>query len=266
MQFAASVPRNAWAEGAVRSLPVPWPSIASVMSPRGGQCVIVMAAPGVGKTMFTAQWVAQARMPTLYCSADTGPKDMSAMLASLATGHLKDDVEQRMTDSARWSQTYADAIRHSYPHLVMDFASAPRLDMVAEKAEALCDVWGEPPAVVVIDTASDIARTGEGFEGWQDTWLACRDLSRYFNATFIMNHHVKQGPAASGNVAPTQGDAMYKADQFAEIVASLHRGSANEVIFTILKHRGGKSQVPFPLKTEYERARLIDETTWNGVG
>lgn len=224
----------------------------------GGQCGVVLAAPGVGKTTFCVQWAAQSRVPCLYVSSDTGPKDLSANLASLATGHRVLDIKDRLGESDKWTQTYADAIYRAFPNLIVDFSSAPTLEKIAEMAEALCDVWGEPPRMIVIDTASDIAKVGEGFEAWQNTWLASRDMSRYFNTFIALAHHVKGGAAASGNVPPQQDDGMYKADQFAEIVLGGHRSGPNQVTWTVLKNRGGRNQVPFPLEADLGRARLLD--------
>lgn len=259
MRYAASSVRKAWSEQSVRPVPVPWPTLSRVIQPMGGQTAAVVAAPGVGKTTFALQWAAQARVPTLYASADTGPKILTANLASLATGHDSTKIKQRLAQGGDWVQTYADAIYRSFPHLITDFTSAPQLDVMAEKIEALCDVWGEPPSMVVIDTASDVARRGEGYESWeQGVWLPVRDMARWFNCLMVLCHHPKEGAASSGKVPLDMNAGQYKIHKFAEIVFGMYRSGHGQVTGQVLKNRGGRSDIPIPFNADLERARLTE--------
>ena len=222
---------------------------------------MLLAAPGVGKTTVALNWAALSGARTLYCSADTDAELMTEQLASLATGHHRETVAGRMEDNPRWLARYADAIKWKYPHLVMDFEASPNINTVAEKCEALTEVWGETPDLVVIDTASDVNRDTDDPSGWIRQWIAQRELSRFFNCTVMTCHHVKVGPAANGKVAPSQGDGLFNADRFSEIVLGLHTSGPSEITLTALKNRGGRKDVAFPLTADLEYCRVLERNT-----
>ena len=213
---------------------------------------MLIAAPGVGKTAFALNWAAWSSALTLYVSADTDPKLMTAQLAAMATGQARGLVEERLSRSRAWREAYIDAIRHKFPHLVMDFTANSRIDVVAAKAEALTEVWGETPQLIVLDTASDIEKPGSDYKAWDQTWRDIRTLTRYLNCVVLVAHHVKAGPAANGDRAPEQGDGEYKADKYAEIVLGLHRPTGNTLRVSVLKNRGGKSRFGINLHADYE--------------
>lgn len=253
MQWASSGVTSAWAKESVR-LPVPWDALGAHVRPRGGQNVVLLAAPGVGKTTVSLNWAARANLRTLYCSADTDPETATEQLASLATGHLRTTVEDRLATSATWRSWYADAVRAKYPNLVMDYSGAPRLGVIAEKMEALTEVWGACPELLVLDTASDVQRDQPGFDGWQRQWLACREMARFFGCVIVHNHHIRSGAAATGRVKPSLDDGMYKPEQFAEMILGLYTPGAGELGIAVLKNRGGRSGFVVHLRTELERA------------
>lgn len=264
MLWAAGSVNSSWRQGSVRSLPVPWPSLARVIRPRGGQQVMVLSAPGVGKTSLIVNWAALSSALTLYVSADTDQKLMSTQLACLSTGHSRQTVEQRLEHSSVWRTQYAASVREAFPNVVMDFTSSPRIQDLAAKAEALTEVWGDAPQLMVLDTASDVQKRGEDWTAWQDTWLACREFARFFNCVVMLAHHVKSGPAAGGTTAPQQNDGEYKADKFAEIVIGLHNPAGNEMVATVQKNRGGKSRIPVRLEADHEYASIREPANTKG--
>lgn len=256
MQYAASTAQREWAEGSIRQLVLPWPSLSNIVSPVGGNQMMAVAAPGVGKTAFALNMAAGIQEPVLFLSADTDPKLMGVQLSALASGDSRPVVEDRLRNSAEWRSLYSDAIRQEYPHLVMDFTPAPRLDRIEDQCVAMCEVWGEPPKLIVIDTASDVIRSGEGFQAWQEQWIAGRELSRRLNVVVFWLHHVTEGPVAGGKIPPEQNDGMYKSDQFVEVWMGLHHGEGKEMICTVQKNRGGKAKVPVTLIADHERAEI----------
>lgn len=256
MQWAATVVDRAWDEDAVRRLPVPWESVGRVVRPMGGQQIMTIAAPGVGKSTFAVNWAARSGARTLYASADTDERLMTRQLASLATGHHQDYVEARLMQSAQWRLLYGDAVRQSYPNLVFDFERTPSLDRVAARAVAMTEAWGETPELIVLDTASNLSRRSEDYAAWRELWVGVGDLARYFNSCVMVAHHVKEGAAAGGTQPPSLNDGKYGAHEFCEIVLGLHRSGGAEVTVSVLKNRGGKSQVRIPLAARYEFAAL----------
>jgi len=219
---------------------------------------MLLSAPGIGKTTFTLGWAAQGNLRTLYNSADTDQMTVSEQLSSLATGHPRDVVLQRLMRSKTWRLHYAEAVRHRFPNLIIDYSSAPRLSTVGEKLEALTEMWGALPQVVAFDTASDVVRSSDEPSGWFQQWLACRELAREFRCVVVSCHHLSKGPRSNGDVAPRLSDGMYGADRFPEIVLGFHQPNANEFVVSVLKNRGGPRGMAVRLRAELGKARFED--------
>lgn len=265
MEWAATAAQTSWGRSQARELPVPWPSLDRLLTPRGGNTIVVLAAPGVGKTAFALNWAARSGARTLYASADTDRLLMTSQLAALATGDSRTTVEDRMARSTTWRTEYAEAVKSLFPNLVVDFDSAPSIATVVAKSEALTELWGETPELVVLDTASDVAKDGDEFQGWQKLWLNVREASRYLGCVFMLLHHVSQGPAAGGQSAPKLNDGMYKADQFPEMLLGLHESATNEITVSALKNRGGRKGVAMQLIADHAHGRLDDAREPTGV-
>ena len=226
---------------------------------------MLLAAPGVGKTTLALNWAARSGARTLYCSADTDDELMFEQLASLATGHDREQIAGRL-DEGRWHSRYADAVKRRFPNLVLDF-DPPNLDVVGEKVEALTEVWGDTPQLVVLDTATDVERVNDDPSSWIKNWIEGRTLARFFNTTVMWCHHVKSGPAASGRIAPSQADGLYNADRFSEIVLGLHTPGPDEMTVTVLKNRGGRKDIAFQLAADLAHARLDERpSTGESIG
>ncbi len=250
---------SSWEEETAKPLPIPWDKLGKVIRPRGGNCAVVIAAPGIGKTTFLLNWAAKAQIPTLYLSADTSAQDITAQLGALATGHDRRQVETRLTESTIWRREYAQAILKSYPDLVLDFSPRPTMHDIRQKGLALTELWGVTPQMIVMDTASNVAMKDMSDNAeWQRVWLQAIQLARDLNAVFIFAHHVKQGLARSGRMAPEMSDALWGADQFAEFVMGLHEPEAGVRTLTVRKNRTGPKDVPVRLVADLARADLRD--------
>lgn len=262
MRWAAAATKAAWEEGHARPVDVPWEKLGKIIRPKGGNCAVVMAAPGVGKTTFMLNWAVRSGMRTLYISSDTSPHDITAQLGALATGHDRSLVEKRLMATATWRQEYAKAIYQQYPNLVLDFSPRPTMGEIQAKGEALCELWGEPPQLIVMDTASNVAMKDMSDNAeWQRVWLQSISVARYLNSFFVFAHHVKQGIARSGRVAPDLNDGLWGCDQFPEFVLALHTERTNEITCTVRKNRGGPKDVPVPLRASLPVASITDPPT-----
>lgn len=259
MRWAATATKSAWEEDSARPVPVPWEKLNSVIKPKGGNIGIVMSAPGVGKTTLLLNWAVHSNMKTLFISSDTSPHDITAQLGALATGHERRLVEQRLMGGHTWRQEYSRAIYDKYPNIVLDFAPRPSMADIRAKAIALTELWGEAPEMIVMDTASNVMmKEMDSNAEWQRVWLQSREIARSLNAFFMFAHHVKQGPARSGRVAPDLNDGLWGCDQFPEFVLGLHAERTDQMTLTVRKNRGGKKDVPVRLDADLARAKVSD--------
>lgn len=259
MRWASVATFQSWEDENARKIEVPWRKLSKVIRPRGGNVGVIIAAPGVGKTTLGLNWVNQTNARTLYCSADTNPADVTAQLASMVTGHDRVIVEKRLEANDEWKKEYANAVYRSNPNLVVDFDPSPSTRSIWEKSVALTELWAATPEVVVIDTASNIEMSDRGDNAeWQRVWLACKDLARNLNSFVLLMHHVRQGEAASGRLAPEMSDGLWGSNKFPEFVLGLHTASPTELVVTVRKNRSGKKDVPVRLRAQLEKSIISD--------
>lgn len=257
MRWAAAATQSAWEEGNARPVVVPWTKLGKVIKPKGGNCGVVIAAPGVGKTTFMLNWAVKSGMKTLYISSDTSPHDITAQLGALATGQERRMVEERLNATSTWRREYAKAIYAKYPNLVLDFTPRPSMRDIRNKALALTELWGVPPELIIMDTASNVAMKDMGNNAdWQAVWLQAINLARDLNAFFMFAHHVRQGAARSGRIAPELNDGLWGCDQFPEFVMGLHMERSSELTLTVRKNRGGPKDVPVRFSVNFPQAEV----------
>ena len=219
-----------------------------------------MAAPGIGKTTFLLNWIVKSGARALYLSADTSPHDLTAQLGALATGDSRKRVEERLMESHSWRTEYGQHISQVYPNLVLDFSSSPSIHQIEQKTMALTELWGETPEIIVMDTASNVHMKDMSDNAeWQRVWLQSIEIARRFNSFFVFAHHVKQGPARGGKVAPEMNDGLWGSDQFSEFVMGLHQPRPNELSLTVRKNRTGPKDVPIRFTTDFGRAQVWEK-------
>lgn len=259
MRWAAVATSSAWEEGNARPVTVPYPRLSHIIRPKGGNTGVIIAAPGQGKTTFMLNWVVKAGMKALYISSDTSPADVTAQLGALATGNERRLVEQQLAANMTWRREYATAIYRKYPNLILDFSPRPTMAEIRNKALALTEMWGEPPEIIVMDTASNVAMEDMSNNAeWQRVWLDAINLARELNCFFLFCHHVKQGPARGGRVAPELNDGLWGCDQFPEFVMGLHTPDAGQLTLTVRKNRGGAKDVPVRFDVDFPRADIAE--------
>ena len=249
-----------WHATNTKPAPVPFEKLGSIIKPRGGNCGIVIAAPGVGKTTFLLNWMVKGNIRALYLSADTSPHDLTAQLGSLATGETRNQVEKRLAQSKTWRKEYGNHISTRFPNLVLDFSSQPRMGQIESRIGALTELWGQAPEIVVMDTASNVFMEDMGSNAeWQKVWLRAIEIARTFNLFWMFAHHVKVGPARGGRTAPEMNDGLYGSDQFAELVMGLHTPRPHKMDLTVRKNRTGAKDVRVRFDTDFAKADISEE-------
>lgn len=257
LQSAGSATQHVWSQGPARVLPMPetWPYLGATVRPLGGQVVQVMAAPGVGKTAFALYLALGAQVKTLYLASDTDMRLFSEQMAAYATRETREDVRKRLESGDL--AAVAAAVAQAAPDLFVDPLAGPTLEQVEERIVALTELWGETPQLVVLDTISDVRRGGDDYSAWRGLWLDLRAMSRHYDTTIMFAHHLKgNSQGRDGDRAPSLSDGKYGSHEFCEIVLGLHKPRATELVVSVLKNRGGRTGVTFPLEADYSRLEL----------
>ena len=266
MRWAAEVTQQSWTPTASGILtPIPFRKMSRIMRPHGGNVGVVIAAPGVGKTTFLLNWAVKSGARTMYLSPDTSPQDLTSQLGALASGSPRKEVEDRLLSSASWRREYGRHIAREFPNLVLDFTASPSMTSIDEKVDALTELWAATPQIVVIDTASNIEMKDSSDNAeWTKVWLSSVEIARKYNLFVVLAHHVKQGAAAGGRVAPQMNDGLWGCDKFAEFVIGLHTPGPKLMAATIRKNRSGPKDVPIQFVTDLSRAEIREKEQNDG--
>lgn len=260
LQTAGGATQHVWSLGPARVLPAPqsWPYLGASVKALGGQVIQVMAAPAVGKTAFCLYWSLAAGVKTLYLASDTDMRLFSEQMAAWATGDSREEVRARLEGGEIGA--VSAAVSQAAPDLFVDPLAGPELAQVEERIVALTEYWGETPQLVVLDTISDIRRGGDDYSAWRGLWLDLRAMSRHYDTTIMFAHHLKgNSQGRDGDRAPQLSDGKYGSHEFCEIVLGLHKPTATKLIVSVLKNRGGRSGVQFPLTADYSRLELEEQ-------
>lgn len=259
MRWAASAAQSVWQSGSTKKIDVPFEKLGKVIRPKGGNMGVTIAGSGVGKTTFLANWTAKSNMRTLYMSSDTSAHDFTVQLGALSTDDQRVEVERRLMKSATWRREYGQHIAAAYPNLVVDFDPQPSIAKLDRQCHALTELWGVSPEMVVMDTATNVEMSDRSNNAeWQRVWLEALQLARDHNLFFMFAHHVKNGPARTGRVAPELSDGLWGSDVFPEFVLGLHLAAADKLTCTVRKNRTGQRDVTVHFNINYARGSVTD--------
>lgn len=157
---------------------------------RRAELSVIYAVAGMGKSSLALQIAVSSGVPTLYLSADTNSRDQAIRTLSVITGYSNDQIAVAMETNKQWC---ADQLRRA-GHIKWMFDSAPTLEDLMEEVEAFIELHGEPPAMMILDNATDVVIEGAG-----DEWATLRELfrtlksiAREFDIAVVALHHASE--------------------------------------------------------------------------
>lgn len=212
---------------------------------RRGQLTLIAAAPGVGKSLLALALAIRSGVPSLYFSADTDQATMSHRATAMVTGWRVEDIElaaqQGLTEAINVELEKVENVR-------LDFAASPTLTDLEECLRAFEMVYGEFPALVVIDNVTNVDNeSGEGgFPGLESTFDFLHEMARETGASIVVLHHVT-GEYDDGTKPVPLSGLRGKVSKVPELILTLHRVSGDSdtggrlLGISPVKNRTGKS-------------------------
>lgn len=210
-----------------------------------GQLALVCAAPGIGKSAFTLSYAIQARVPTLYFSADSDAFTQLSRSVSILTGW--DMEESKRQIRAEKLAAAAEAALDALP-VMFKYDASPTLTQIEQPLEAFGQKYGEYPALVVIDNLTNV-RVGTGtneddpFAGLEGLMDYLHTMARDTGSCVVVLHHV-QGAYNNGNIPIPLGGIKGQIGRVPEMVLTLHRVrneyGPDAMNVSIVKDRNGK--------------------------
>lgn len=244
-------------------LPMPWPSMTSLrVAFRRGQASLLASAPGGGKSTLALAYALYARVPTLFISADT---DLTTM--AIRTGAAVLGWSQAMVEAQLQSPQVRQAIE-SASHIRWTDDSQPSVADIYQETLAYCEVYGDFPALIVVDNLIDC----QAERGSDKDWSATRSvvdglkrLARESEAHVLILAHAT-GRYENGDEPIPLGGLEWKPGKNVELVLTMHQGEGRELRICPVKNRMGKASAKgglyVPLYADMDHCSIHD--TANG--
>ena len=252
--------QSSWIKGSAGDpLPDVWESLAK----RGtrllrGQLCLVCAGPGTGKSAFVLTYALKARVPTLYFSADSDAFTQLSRSLSILTGWNMEKSARAVRDDdlGEMAAEFADIpIRFNY-------SASPSLDQIETSMMSYEEVYGDYPALVVIDNITNVRGGGDDddpFSGLESLIDYLHVMARETGACVICLHHVTGSYNDADKPIPLSG-VKGQVTRVPELVLTLHRVSqqfgSDSLRVSTVKNRYGKAD---PSGQDYAELEFIGD-------
>jgi len=230
------------------AIPMPWPTLNNQIDIHTKELVLVAGAPGAGKSVFALNVAVSLDTPVLYVAQDSAPSVL-ARVAALALGEEISWVYDQLRDPLK-KETIVSYLTDSYPNLFIQ-SGAVTVDTIRSMLEALVEVLGRAPQLVILDNLIDTivegyVHTDMGF--YSSSLNALKRLSAEFDVCVMALHHVTRrgGEYTNAHGLGTRSlkmtDLLYSGEREAEHVLGVyHTVEKDRLMVQVLKQRDGDS-------------------------
>lgn len=155
------------------------------IKPRQGQLIMVAGRSGSQKSGFALFWVAEMGLSTLYLSGDSTPFEMTARLASMASGETIEEIESELAYAG--PERYASLIEQM--DITFCFRSPITWLEIDRQLDAYVELHNRYPEVVVVDNFMDIEYCDSDYQAQMDAMQNLTSICRDTGVTMIVLHH-----------------------------------------------------------------------------
>lgn len=225
---------------AAQPLPTVWKALEKKeIKFRRGQVCMVAAAPNAGKSMFALIYAIQAKVPTLFFSADTDVATVMLRAIAHVSGHSQQTVENQMNHNPKFYDKDLERISH----IQWVFDSSPNLDDIEDEIKAYVELYGIGPQLIVIDNLMNIvAETDNEWAGLRQIMVEFHDMARKTEACVLVLHHVsEQSEYGPPSEPPPRRSIHGKVSQLPATILTLgYSPFENTLKIAAVKNRFGK--------------------------
>lgn len=208
-----------------------------------GQLVLICAGPGTGKSALILAYAMLARVPTLYMSADSGAFTQLTRMLSIITGCSQDEAKRLVRAGDLGS---ASAELQDFP-IRFVYSATPTLDNIENAMMAYEEVYGDFPALVVIDNITNVEGVSEESDNQAQGLEALMDyfhsMGRETTACVVGLHHVTGQHNDGSKPIPLSG-IKQQIGRVPEMVLTLHKiiseFGADSLRVSYVKNRNGR--------------------------
>jgi hypothetical protein len=212
-----------------------------------GQYALIAAGAGTGKSAFTLTQALKSKVPTLYFSADSDAYvQLTRSIAIMAEVSVEAANKAVLAnDLGQLAGSLTDIpIRFNYD-------ASPSLDTIETSVEAYEEVYGEYPALIVIDNITNVRIGGDGdddpFSGLEGLNDYLHTMARETGACVVGLHHVT-GPYNDAEKPIPLSGVKGQISRVPELILTLFKPEPGKIGVSAVKNRGGKAD---PSGNEY---------------
>lgn len=230
---------------------------------RRGQLSLLAAAPGTGKSALVLTQALRSKVPCFYFSADSGSDVVRERALAIANGC---SVEEAREANRREGYSKLEKALDDIPIRFL-YDPSPSLGVIEANLEAYEEIYGEFPAMTVIDNVTNVRSGFDGgsddpFGGLEPLMDYLHSMARYADSAVIGLHHV-QGAYNDGDQPIPLSGVKGQITRVPELVLTSHRGFDGQFInVSVVKNRNGRSWpngVPYAeLRFDGEYMRITD--------
>ncbi len=193
---------------------------------------MIAGGSGVGKSVLSHWNAVYAGVPTLYMSADSHQGTMANRTASMRSGEALDESERQIEagEGRAWEELRAAS------HIRWCFEPSPSVQDIHYEMGAFYTVYGQFPALVVVDNLRNIQGDDEQSVVFQETIQELHELARKTGAHVNVLHHVV-GDYDSGDKPVPQNGLEQKLSKIPEMILTLNRQGVGKLNVAIVKNR-----------------------------
>ena len=211
---------------------------------RRGQLVLIAAGPGTGKSALALTQAVRSRVPTLYMSADSDAFTQVSRSFSIHTGLTMDETERYARGEDVLPSTLEKARDLNSIPIRFNFLAAPKLSNIERSMEAFDELYGEYPALTVVDNITNVRNGTEdnaenSFGGLEVFLDYANEMARETQSCVIGLHHVN-GPYNDQNRPIPMSGVKGQIGRVPQMILTLFRSGPGTVGVSPVKNRGAK--------------------------
>lgn len=209
-----------------------------------GQLVLIAAGPGTGKSVFASTLAIKSRVPSLIFSADSDAFTQLTRAICITSDCTVAAASELVLKDNLSSVTKSLS---GYP-IRFNYDASPSLDTIETSLSAYEEVYGEYPALVVIDNITNVSLDGadeDRFESLEGLLDYLHSMARETGACVIGLHHVT-GPYNDADKPVPLSGIKGQLGRVPELILTMHKvrggeGQPDVLRVSTVKNRGGKA-------------------------
>lgn len=206
--------------------------------------MLACAGPGTGKSGLVLAYALKSKVPTFYFSADSDAFTQLTRSLSIVAGQTL----ERSTEAVRHEDLSAvESLFDDIP-IRFNYNASPSLDQIETSLMAYDEVFGEYPALIVVDNITNVRAGGENdedpFSGLEGLMDYLHTMARDTEACVIGLHHVTSGYNDADKPIPLSG-VKGQITRVPEMVLTMFRIASefgtDDLNISTVKNRGGRA-------------------------